>query len=151
MVCLVLLCAAGRSASASAGTVLRVDPAREQVALAPALWLLEDPGGSLVYDDVVGPVRDRFQPLIGDALNAGYSSSTFWLRCEIELPSDAEEWLLERRHLVRRAARWRAAGGSHRRSRSLREPRSGRAHLRLRAARRRRSAARFASAGAVVR
>jgi signal transduction histidine kinase len=81
--------------SARAAEVLRVAPGQVRVEPGPAIEWLEDPTAALTIDDVTGPAQHRFRPLADDALEAGYSSSAYWLRLELDLGADGANWLLE--------------------------------------------------------
>lgn len=65
--------------------------------LATEVSVLEDPGGRLSLAEVQGRGAN-FRPSSvqpGAAINFGYSSSTWWLRFEIEAADAPREWLLE--------------------------------------------------------
>lgn len=71
----------------------------ERYNLAPALHVLEDPGGALQLEDVLRPaqqVRFRPVPVRGPGANFGLTSSALWLRVELAAPAGIDpEWLLE--------------------------------------------------------
>lgn len=70
-----------------------------RVDLGSAIELLADPRGEFDIDTVRGPeFEGRFQPVAssGDALNLGFTGTTYWLRLRLQRAPDApERWLLE--------------------------------------------------------
>ncbi|HEX5659911.1 MAG TPA: 7TM-DISM domain-containing protein, partial [Polyangiales bacterium] len=63
------------------------------VPLGRQLAMLEDPGGTLTFEDVQAA---PFRMLTDDAPNFGYSSSTYWVRLRVDNHGASErDWLLE--------------------------------------------------------
>ena len=78
------------------------DDATRSVPLGRAMQVFEDAGGGATIEEVSGngPLAKRFRPQTADTLNAGYSTSVFWLKVDLHyVPADAasprRSWLLE--------------------------------------------------------
>lgn len=85
--------------AAGAITLQRADLSLD---LGPAIELLADPNGEFGIDTVRSPeFEQRFRPAAssGDALNLGFTGTTYWLRLRLQRAPDApEHWLLELPH-----------------------------------------------------
>jgi signal transduction histidine kinase len=85
--------------SALAVPARSLGPDERRVDLAAEVELLEDPSGELDFDAVSGPdLAGHFRRLEspGQAVNLGFSASTFWLRVPLQRRAEApESWLLE--------------------------------------------------------
>lgn len=96
--CLGLLLAAGCFAAAAATPPAAHTLTRPSENLAGAIWVLEDPVGTLTFDDVrrpdTAPRFARWDPAQGD-VNLGFSDSTWWLRVRLQRGSGAPDaWIL---------------------------------------------------------
>lgn len=96
--CLGLLLAAGFLAAAAAAPHGAHTLTRPSEDLAGAIWMLEDPAGTLTFDEVSRPdTARRFVPwdrAQGD-VNLGFSTSTWWLRVRLQRASGAPDaWIL---------------------------------------------------------
>jgi hypothetical protein len=61
----------------------------ERIKLTPYLELLEDPDGTLSFDDVRGPDNaQRFEGLGQQSANFGFTESAWWVRLRLENPGD---------------------------------------------------------------
>lgn len=76
-----------------------LSPAEQRADLAGAIWLLEDPAGSLTIDDIRDPqVQGRFRPWDADRgdLNLSFSTSAWWVRVRLQgHAQDHAHWILE--------------------------------------------------------
>lgn len=95
--CWALLIATG-SFAAVGGTPTPHLVSKPSENLAGAIWLLEDPSGTLTLEDVQSPARQG-QFIAWDAargdLNLSYSDSTWWVRVRLQrAPGAPDEWIL---------------------------------------------------------
>jgi len=70
--------------------------AADTVALAPAVDVLFDPGGTLSLDAVMGEQREAFRPLANGPPSFGLSTGALWGRVRLDLTgaAAADRWLL---------------------------------------------------------
>ena len=81
---------------AGAEPLLRMAPGDERVPLGAHLELLEDPDGSLAFEDVLRPEHaERFVPSTEEVPGYGFSSSVYWARIRVENGTDRDRWLLQ--------------------------------------------------------
>jgi signal transduction histidine kinase len=87
--------ALGAASFANAGSAFPV--AATQVDLTPFVEYIEDAEGKLTFADVSNAEASRFKPVNGtEAINLGYSKSTFWLRFPLATSQGAaDQRLLE--------------------------------------------------------
>ncbi|TDV47349.1 signal transduction histidine kinase [Pseudomonas graminis] len=76
------------------------DEKTRSLALGRDTQVFEDPTGDATIQQVSSPEgAARFQPLVGQSLNAGYSRSAFWLKVRLTYrpanPLASADWLLE--------------------------------------------------------
>jgi PAS domain S-box-containing protein len=91
--CLLLAALAGaRAAPLAVGDATSVN-------LAPGLQVLEDPAGTLAFQDILQPAQQaRFRPVpvTGPGANFGLTRSALWLKVELSAPAGSDpNWLLE--------------------------------------------------------
>ena len=80
--------------TAFAVTAAATSPPR--VPLAPIADVLEDESGGWTIDDVSRePLTQRFARNEKQRLSFGYATSAFWVRLKLDVPADAQPWLLE--------------------------------------------------------
>ena len=76
------------------------DDTTRQLPLGRLMQVYEDPDGSASIAQVSSPdFASRFEPHQADVLNAGYSTSVFWIRLDLRYTATAQaaprHWLLE--------------------------------------------------------
>lgn len=78
-------------------TAVEFDDSTRSLPLGRVMQVFEDRDGSAGIDQVSAPrFSGRFTPHDAEVLNAGYSTSAFWLRVDLRyLGSDSRNWLLE--------------------------------------------------------
>ncbi|MGN8261665.1 7TM diverse intracellular signaling domain-containing protein [Pseudomonas sp. SMSB3] len=75
------------------------DATTRQLPLGKAMQVYEDKDGSATIAQVSAPSFSRFRPHQADVLNAGYSTSVFWLKVDLQYDASVDalprQWLLE--------------------------------------------------------
>lgn len=75
------------------------DESTRQLPLGQVMQVYEDVAGTATIDQVVGERASAFKPNQGEVLNAGYSTSVFWLRIDLRYSPvhdlSPRPWLLE--------------------------------------------------------
>lgn len=88
-----------------ATTAVQLKPGMEGLPLGRSLDILQDPGGTLTFEQVQAPERSRaFVTSTTDTPNFGFTRSAYWYRLSLSNPADADaaqsRWVLEMRYPV---------------------------------------------------